>query len=166
MTAAVTRRAPVATAGRMRELGARLGGRCLGGDVIVLSGELGAGKTTLTQGIAVGLGITDQVTSPTFVIVRVHCHPGAGLDLVHVDAYRLGSVVEMDDLDLESDLDRSVVVVEWGAGLADDLSESRLDVAIDRSQEEDDEAREVVLTAYGHRWIAALDGILDVGADV
>ena len=161
MTTAGSRRVRVATASAMRELGMRLGTRCVGGDVVVLTGELGAGKTTLTQGIARGLGIDEQITSPTFVIVRVHPHPGDGPDLVHVDAYRLGSTVEMDDLDLESDLDRSVVVVEWGAGLAEGLSESRLDVAIGRSQDESDEAREVVLTAHGDRWGDALGDLVD-----
>jgi tRNA threonylcarbamoyladenosine biosynthesis protein TsaE len=153
----------VATAADMRELGARIGARCAGGDVIVLTGDLGAGKTTLTQGIARGLGIGEQVTSPTFVIARTHQNPGHSPDLVHVDAYRLGSHVEMDELDLESDLDGSVVVVEWGAGLADDLSESRLDVVIGRSPDEHDEARQVVLTPHGDRWAAVIDDLVAPG---
>jgi len=120
--------------------------------VVVLSGELGAGKTTFTQGLARGLGIEDTVTSPTFVIARTHVNPAGAPDLVHVDAYRIGSGLELDDLDLEADLERSVVVVEWGAGLADRLSASRLGVAIERGQCEDDDVRLVTLTAHGARW--------------
>lgn len=156
MTETITRRVTVATADSMRELGARLGRSCRGGDVVVLSGELGAGKTTLAQGLARGLGIDEVVTSPTFVIARVHVHPSDGPDLVHVDAYRLGSAVELDDLDLDTDLESSVVVVEWGSGLAERLSASRLDVAIVRPQGEEDEARTVTLTAQGDHWPDAL----------
>ena len=151
----------IPTASDMRDLGHRLGVESRGGDVIVLTGDLGAGKTTLAQGIARGLGIAEHVTSPTFVIARVHQNPGAGPDLVHVDAYRLGSLVEMDDLDLDSDLERGVVVVEWGEGLVDDLSTSRLDVAISRSAEEFDESRHVILTAHGDRWVKAIAGLVD-----
>ncbi len=156
MTAQSSLRLPVPTSSGMRELGAALGRASRGGDVIVLTGELGAGKTTLAQGIGQGLGISERVTSPTFVISRVHRNPGGRPDLVHVDAYRLGSLAEMDDLDLETDLDHSVVVVEWGAGMADDLSESRLEVLIDRSGQEADETRVVTLTARGGHWAEAL----------
>ena len=128
MTTVTSRRYSVPTADAMRDLGAALGRACRGGDVLVLCGDLGAGKTTFTQGLARGLGIAEAVTSPTFVIARVHPNPSGGPDLVHVDAYRLGSVVELDDLDLDTDLDRSVVVVEWGVGLADALSDSRIDM--------------------------------------
>jgi tRNA threonylcarbamoyladenosine biosynthesis protein TsaE len=157
VTHAHCRTVSVPTADRMRTLGALLGGACTGGDVIVLAGDLGAGKTTFTQGLARGLGIDDHVTSPTFVIARVHPNPGDAPDLVHVDAYRLGSAVELDDLDLDTDLDRSVVVVEWGEGLVEQLSASRVEVRIDRSADEADDERQVAVTADGARWQAVLD---------
>lgn len=149
----------VPTAADMAALGAALGERCRGGDVLVLTGDLGAGKTTLTQGLARGLGIDEAVTSPTFVIARVHQHPASGPDLVHVDAYRLGSTLELDDLDLEADLAGSVVVVEWGGGLAEGLSDARVDVDILRTDSSADESRVVRLTAHGDRWVSLLDGL-------
>lgn len=156
-----TARALVApTADEMRDLGAAIGSACRGGDVVVLTGDLGAGKTTFTQGLALGMGIDERVTSPTFVIARVHAHPAGGPDLVHVDAYRVGSALELDDLDLDSDLATSVVVVEWGGGLAERLSSDRLDVVITRSEDEDDEVRQVDLTAHSAPWAAVLDGTL------
>jgi tRNA threonylcarbamoyladenosine biosynthesis protein TsaE len=112
----VTRSIEVQSAEEMRAIGTALASRLRPGDVVVLSGPVGAGKTTLTQGIGVGLNVTDPITSPTFVIAREH---RGALDLVHVDAYRLGSKLELDDLDLVSDRDQCVTVVEWGAGLAD-----------------------------------------------
>ena len=156
MSAPQSREFAVPTADAMRAWGACLGAACRGGDVIVLTGDLGAGKTTLAQGIARGMGITDAVTSPTFVIARTHPHPAAGPDLVHVDAYRLGGLAEVDDLDLESDLARSVVVVEWGEGLVEGLSDSRLDLVIRRSAIDDDEVRTVEATAHSPRWADAL----------
>ena len=149
----------VGTAAEMRDLGARLGEACEGGDVIVLSGDLGAGKTTMTQGIGRGLGITEPVTSPTFVIARVHQNPGIRPDLVHVDAYRLGSLTEVEDLDLESDLDRSVVVVEWGEGMVDGLSDARVVVRICRADDDEDETRSVEMNSDGDRWATALEGM-------
>jgi tRNA threonylcarbamoyladenosine biosynthesis protein TsaE len=146
----------VATADAMRDLGAAIGRACRGGDVIVLNGDLGAGKTTFTQGLARGVGITEAVTSPTFVIARVHANANGGPDLVHVDAYRLGSAVELDDLDLDTDLDRSVVVVEWGVGLAETLSDSRIDVTIERSAHEEDDTRHVTVSADADRWTDAI----------
>ncbi len=151
----VSCRYSVATAEQMRSLGARLGAAGAGGDVIILSGDLGAGKTTITQGIGAGLGIVDAITSPTFVIARAHPNPGGGPDLVHVDAYRLGSLAELHDLDLESDVDRSVVVVEWGDGMVDDLSPSRLVVRISRLEDDTDDGRIVELVAEGGHWTAA-----------
>lgn len=145
----------VPTADAMRELGARIASCCRGGDLVVLSGDLGAGKTTLTQGLASGLGIEEAVTSPTFVIVRTHAGPADGPGLVHVDAYRLGSAVELDDLDLEADLEASVVVVEWGAGLVDDLSPDRLVVEI--VADEADESRVVRLRPVGPRWLSVVE---------
>ncbi len=106
----------VPTAAEMRELGERLAGLLRAGDLIVLSGSLGAGKTTLTQGIGAGLGVRGPVTSPTFVIARQHPSLRGGPDLVHADAYRLGSRAEVDDLDLDTDVATSVTVVEWGEG--------------------------------------------------
>ena len=96
------------------------------GDLVVLTGDLGAGKTTLTQGIGAGLGVRGPVTSPTFVIARVHPSLVGGPALVHVDAYRLGSTLELDDLDLDTSLVDAVTVIEWGAGLVEQLSEDRL----------------------------------------
>jgi len=120
----------VPTAGQMRALGRRLAGLLRAGDLVVLSGPLGAGKTTLTQGIGAGLGVRGSVTSPTFVIARLHPSLAAGPDLVHADAYRLGSRAEVDDLDLDADLDSSITVVEWGEGLVEDLAHSFLSVGI------------------------------------
>jgi len=147
------------TADEMRDLGSRLGALCEPGDVIVLSGDLGAGKTTITQGIGRGLGIDEPITSPTFVIARVHPNPGDGPDLVHVDAYRLGTLAEVDDLDLDSDLASSVVVVEWGDGLVEGLSQSRVVVRIARTDDEADENRRVEMSADGDRWTSALEGL-------
>lgn len=149
----------VPTAEDMHVLGARLGSACEGGDVIILSGDLGAGKTTIAQGIGRGLGIDERVTSPTFVIARVHPNPGDRPDLVHVDAYRLGSRAEVDDLDLASDLDGSVIVVEWGEGLLEGLSASRVMVRILRSEDEADEARTVEITCPDDRWSRAVAAI-------
>src|SRR5215468_8581344 len=97
------------------------------GDLVVLTGPLGAGKTTLVQGIGAGLGVRGRVTSPTFVIARVH-QGGPGPALVHADAYRLGSIGEVDDLDLDTDAAGAVTVVEWGTGLAEVLAEDRLEI--------------------------------------
>ncbi len=121
----------------MRALGERLGRSVHAGDVVVLTGELGAGKTTLTQGLGLGLGVRGGVTSPTFVIARVHPSLVDGPDLVHVDAYRLGGIDELDDLDLDTSLDDAVTVVEWGAGLVEGLAESRLEVTITRALADD-----------------------------
>lgn len=115
----MTRSIDVRSAEQMRAIGTALASRLQPGDVVVLSGPVGAGKTTLTQGIGAGLAVTDPITSPTFVIAREH---RGTIDLVHVDAYRLGSKLELDDLDLVSDRDQCVTVVEWGVGLADALT--------------------------------------------
>jgi tRNA threonylcarbamoyladenosine biosynthesis protein TsaE len=151
------------TAQSMRDLGTALGQSCAGGDVLVLAGDLGAGKTTLTQGLAAGLGITETVTSPTFVISREHPHPSGGLTLIHVDAYRLGSQWELDDLDLMADPARSVIVVEWGRGIAEGLSSSRLDVEIARSDDEADESRAVTLTPHAGHWLTDVDDAIQRG---
>jgi tRNA threonylcarbamoyladenosine biosynthesis protein TsaE len=151
----------VSTAARMRELGRRLASVLRAGDLVILSGGLGTGKTTLTKGIGDGLGVRGPITSPTFVIARVHppvagAHAagasgggvsGGGVSgggsaglwltgwrpgpaLVHVDAYRLGSALELDDLDLDTDVASAVTVVEWGEGLAEGLSADRLEITI------------------------------------
>ncbi len=114
----------------MEALGEEMGRMLHAGDVVVLTGPLGAGKTTLTRGIAAGLGVRGPVQSPTFVIARTHPSLVGGAPLVHVDAYRLGSAAELDDLDL--DLDRSVVIIEWGRGLADQLQDTWWEVELDR----------------------------------
>ncbi|WP_120523007.1 tRNA (adenosine(37)-N6)-threonylcarbamoyltransferase complex ATPase subunit type 1 TsaE [Arthrobacter celericrescens] len=127
----------IPTADGTHALGAALGRVLEAGDLLVLTGELGAGKTTFTQGLAEGLGVRAGVISPTFVLVRIHPNladgprPG-GPDLVHVDAYRLESAAEIDDIDLENTMDTSVTVVEWGRGRVEHLAESRLDVELHR----------------------------------
>jgi tRNA threonylcarbamoyladenosine biosynthesis protein TsaE len=143
----------VPTAEDMKGLGERIAERLRAGDLVVLTGELGAGKTTLVQGIGAGLGVTGPVVSPTFVIARVH--RGGRLPLVHVDAYRLGSVDEVDDLDLDAALEESVTVVEWGEGLVEDLAGARLEVRLERSSDAGDEARSVTLAGVGDRWATA-----------
>ncbi len=161
--------AVVATADQMRALGRRLSGLLHAGDLVVLSGPLGAGKTTLTQGIGAGLGVRGSVTSPTFVIARVHPSLSSGPDLVHADAYRLGSRAEVDDLDLDGDLATAVTVVEWGEGLVEDLAPSFLSVSIQADQPvvsgdgagEGDIRRSVRVQGFGERWhgTAAAEGI-------
>lgn len=123
-------RREVATADEMEALGRALGERLEAGDLLVLTGPLGAGKTTFTRGLAEGLGVRGPVQSPTFVIARTHPSLVGRAPLVHVDAYRLGSAAELDDLDV--DIAHSVVVVEWGRGMAEDLADSWWDVEIER----------------------------------
>ncbi len=152
----------VPTAERMRDLAAGLADACRAGDLIILNGDLGAGKTTFVQGLGRGLGVTDPVTSPTFVIARVHEAAGP-TDLVHVDAYRLGSAIDLDDLDLDATLADCVTVVEWGEGKVEHLSPDRLDVRIDRSDDADDEMRRVTFTGHGERWPAQALADLESG---
>jgi tRNA threonylcarbamoyladenosine biosynthesis protein TsaE len=159
---------------QMHSFGVRLGAQLQSGDLVILSGELGAGKTTLTRGIGEGLGVRGPVTSPTFVLARTHPSIIGGAPLVHVDAYRLASALELDDLDI--DFERSVVVAEWALGMLDDVSDSRLEIAIERptggavspsnsgqpqieadgpiadADEEPVEPRSVVITLIGPRW--------------
>ncbi|MDH6532336.1 tRNA threonylcarbamoyladenosine biosynthesis protein TsaE [Aurantimicrobium minutum] len=150
----------IETPEQMHELGLELGRALRAGDVLVLTGPLGAGKTTLTRGIGEGLGVRGPVTSPTFVLARTHPSLVDGPLLVHVDAYRLNSAVELDDLDI--DFPHSVVVVEWGAGMIEDLVDSWLDVVIERPEgstagelgDELVEPRTVTLTGHGPRWSA------------
>lgn len=150
----------MATPAAMRELGRRIAGLLKAGDLVLLSGPLGAGKTTLVQGIGDGLGVRGPVTSPTFVIARVHPSTSGGPDLVHADAYRLASPAEVDDLDLDASLGTSVTVIEWGGGIAEGLAEDRLDVTISpagpAAQPGDgglaEEPRAVRVTGHGDRW--------------
>lgn len=126
----------VADAPAMKMLGASVAKACRPGDVVLLGGPLGAGKTTFTQGFALGLEVVGPVTSPTFVIARVHRSAGHGPDLVHVDAYRLGGFAELDDLDLDASLAESVTVIEWGAEHADYWgSDDPIIVTIERDAE-------------------------------
>ncbi|MFD0061173.1 tRNA (adenosine(37)-N6)-threonylcarbamoyltransferase complex ATPase subunit type 1 TsaE [Streptomyces sp. NPDC056690] len=142
---------------RMGDLGRRLAKLLRPGDLVMLTGELGAGKTTLTRGLGEGLGVRGAVTSPTFVIARVHPPLGDGPALVHVDAYRLGGGLdEMEDLDLDVSLPDSVIVVEWGDGKVEDLADDRLHVVIHRATgDTDDEVRSVTLRGLGARWAGA-----------
>ena len=174
------------TADQTHALAVRLAAVLQAGDLLVLSGELGAGKTTFTQGLGEGLGVRDGIISPTFVLVRIHPNlpdgprPG-GPDLVHVDAYRLGSAAEIDDIDLENTLDSAVTVVEWGQDRVEHLSESRLEIDLHRTiglgatghgasglghgasgpteldfdSEDTDEPRTIVMRGFGPRWPAA-----------
>jgi tRNA threonylcarbamoyladenosine biosynthesis protein TsaE len=186
--AAWERTLDVRTADETHALAAGLGAQLQAGDLLVLTGELGAGKTTFTQGLGEGLGVRAGIISPTFVLVRIHPNlpdgprPG-GPDLVHVDAYRLGSASEIDDIDLENTLDSAVTVVEWGRGRVEHLSESRLEVDLLRSlgggthapvghgpeeagpektedpevldfdTDDDDEPRTIVIRGFGPRWV-------------
>jgi tRNA threonylcarbamoyladenosine biosynthesis protein TsaE len=135
------------TAEETRAWGERLGRVLRAGDLVVLTGDLGAGKTTLTQGIAEGLGVRGPITSPTFVIARVHPSLVGGPALVHVDAYRLGGLAELDDLDLDASIEDSVTIVEWGHGLAEGLAQDRLEISLAGHDE-----RRATLTTSGPRW--------------
>ena len=155
----------------LQSAAAGLGSRLSAGDLLILTGELGAGKTTFTQGLGRGLGVREGIISPTFVLVRNHPSLSGGPALVHVDAYRLGSDAEIDDLDLESTLDDSVTVVEWGAGRVEHLADSRLHITLvrpaagspaapDARTDDDDEPRLVRIDAYGPRWVRSELGAL------
>ena len=135
----------IATDGDMRDLGRRLAALLRAGDLVILAGPLGAGKTTLVQGIGAGLGVRGPVTSPTFVIARVHRSTVGGPDLVHVDAYRLldeggansgDPLGELDALDLDTELENAVVIAEWGGGLVEQIAERYLFISIDREPAE------------------------------
>ena len=129
-------RREIATADDMEQTGFRIGEQLEAGDLLILTGPLGAGKTTFTRGLAEGLGVRGPVQSPTFVIARTHPSLVGRAPLVHVDAYRLGSAAELDDLDL--DLARSVVVIEWGRGMAEELADSWWDIEFERPVGGDD----------------------------
>lgn len=136
----------------MHELGRKLARLTQAGDLIVLTGELGVGKTQLAQGIGEGLDVIGAVISPTFVLSRIHRSQVGGPMLVHVDAYRLTSRNEIDDLDLEEQMPLAVTVVEWGGRLTEHLSDDRLEVFIQYSPQLDDETRQISITPVGSRW--------------
>ncbi|HEY7223584.1 MAG TPA: tRNA (adenosine(37)-N6)-threonylcarbamoyltransferase complex ATPase subunit type 1 TsaE [Micromonosporaceae bacterium] len=144
------------TADDTRDLGRRLAAVLRAGDLVILDGPLGAGKTVLAQGIGDGLGVLGAVTSPTFVIARVHRpHPtrGRALPLVHVDAYRLGGIAEVDDLDLDTGLEEAVTVVEWGGGKVERLADAHLLVRLSRHE---DDSRTAHLRGVGGDWASRL----------
>ena len=151
-------RLEVRSADEMRQLGRRLAGRLRAGDVVLLRGPLGAGKTTLAQGIGAGMDVRGPITSPTFVLARVHPSLSCGPPLVHVDAYRLEDWDDLETLDLEATLDEAVTVVEWGEGLVEGLADDRLEVRIERApaapRSADDDTRTVTVTGVGRRWQA------------
>src|SRR5918998_284648 len=146
------------TPAAMQQLGERLAGLLRPGDVVIATGDLGAGKTTLTQGIGRGLGTTGRVISPTFVLSRIHASTTGRPRLVHVDAYRLGGPAELDDLDLDATVADSVTVVEWGRGVAEGLADDRLEIDIWRSPHANghrsDSERVVTVRPVGSRWPA------------
>ncbi len=163
----------VQTVEDIHRVGRVIGERAMPGDLIMLNGPLGAGKTTMTQGIADGLGVTSHVSSPTFVIA--HTHPGR-FDLVHVDAYRLQSMDELDSIDLDASLEDSLTVVEWGAGKVETLAGSRLEIDIERPigggadlDPEDlggDEPRTLTLHPHGARAEALVQAIVNAVGDL
>ncbi|QPK94373.1 tRNA (adenosine(37)-N6)-threonylcarbamoyltransferase complex ATPase subunit type 1 TsaE [Actinomyces sp. zg-332] len=143
------------------------------GDLIMLSGDLGAGKTTFTQGLGIGLNVRGQVSSPTFIVARAHPSLVDGPNLIHVDAYRITSLDDLETLDLDSSIDEAVTVVEWGDGKVEGLSQSRLEIKIIRQIGEyskgnsktldlhenvvdltdvDEGKREIIITPIGPRW--------------
>jgi tRNA threonylcarbamoyladenosine biosynthesis protein TsaE len=139
-----------------RDFGRRLAAELRAGDLVILDGPLGAGKTALAQGIGAGLGVRGDVTSPTFVVSRIHPPDparGGRVPLVHVDAYRLGGIAEVDDLDLDASLDDSVTIVEWGGGKVEQLSDAHLVVRLERRE---DDVRTVELIGHGDAWAPRL----------
>ncbi len=148
----MTQEITLATPEDTHAFGELLGAVLVPGDLVILDGALGAGKTALTKGIASGMGVTGMIMSPTFVIARVHrsARPG-GATLVHVDAYRLAGALELDDLDLDTDLAAAAVVIEWGQGRAEQLADDHLVVRLERHA---DDTRTAVLEGTGLRWSA------------
>jgi tRNA threonylcarbamoyladenosine biosynthesis protein TsaE len=150
-------RRELASASATREWGRALGENLVAGDLVILVGDLGAGKTTLAQGIGAGLGVEGTVASPTFIIARAH-RPAPGRPaLIHADAYRLGTLAELDDLDLDESVEDAVTVVEWGAGIAEVLADSHLLIELKRERGgplDDPEAgiRTATVTGHGPRW--------------
>ncbi len=147
---------PLLTIADTLDFGRALGRRLAAGDLVILSGSLGAGKTALTKGIGDGMGVAGTIASPTFVLARVHPAAPGGVRLVHVDAFRLAGAVELDDLDLDTDLTGSAVVIEWGEGIADLLADARLVVHLERLP---DDTRSATLTAFGGDWAERISGL-------
>lgn len=160
---------------QMRTFAAALAEHLRAGDLLILTGNLGAGKTTFTQSLGKALDVGGRITSPTFVIAREHPSRSGGPALVHVDAYRLADGEELEDLDLDSELDESITVVEWGAGMAEQLSSDHLDITItpvweeaaegsgsvgmDDEDEVEDERRTVDLVGRGDAWIERMPAV-------
>ena len=161
-------------ADQTRALGEDLGRVLAAGDLVMLSGGLGAGKTTLTQGIGIGMGVRGRVASPTFIVARVHPSLSGGPDLIHADAYRIKDLSDLETLDLDSSLDEAVTVVEWGEGKTEAMSDERLSIEVRRAsggqaetdgdiidlEHMDDGPRLIVLHAHGHRWDGVLDAVV------
>ena len=161
-------------ADQTRALGEDLGRILAAGDLVMLSGGLGAGKTTLTQGIGIGMGVRGRVASPTFIVARVHPSLSGGPDLIHADAYRIKDLSDLETLDLDSSLDEAVTVVEWGEGKTEAMSNERLSIEVRRAsggqadtdgdiidlEHMDDGTRLIVLRAHGHRWDGVLEDIV------
>ena len=161
-------------ADQTRSLGEDLGRILAAGDLVMLSGGLGAGKTTLTQGIGIGMGVRGRVASPTFIVARVHPSLSGGPDLIHADAYRIKDLSDLETLDLDSSLDEAVTVVEWGEGKTEAMSDERLSIEVRRAsggqadtdgdiidlEHMDDGTRLIVLRAHGHRWDGVLDAVV------
>jgi len=142
--------ASIESAEDMVQLGKSLAGVLAAGDLVVLIGPLGAGKTTLTKGVGLGLHVSGTVSSPTFVIARTHKRENSDVPLVHVDAYRLGSPAELDDLDIP--FSKAIVLVEWGKGLTEGIAENWLEININRDTTGETETRTVEITGFGQRW--------------
>ena len=140
----------IESAEEMVELGKSLAGVLSAGDLVLLIGPLGAGKTTLTRGVGLGLNVSGTVSSPTFVIARTHKRENSDVPLVHVDAYRLGSPAELDDLDIP--FSKAIVLVEWGKGLTEGIAENWLEININRDTTGETETRTVEITGFGPRW--------------
>ncbi len=161
-------------ADQTRDLGTDLGRLLRAGDLVMLSGGLGAGKTTLTQGIGAGMGVRGRVASPTFIVARVHPSLHGGPDLIHADAYRITDLGDLETLDLDSSLDEAVTVVEWGEGKTEAMSPERLVIDVRRAEggqacrdgqvidleHMDDGTRSIVLHAHGSRWNGILEGLV------
>lgn len=173
-TITATFQVSTSNADQTRSLGEDLGRVLAAGDLVMLSGGLGAGKTTLTQGIGIGMGVRGRVASPTFIVARVHPSLSGGPDLIHADAYRIKDLSDLETLDLDSSLDEAVTVVEWGEGKTEAMSNERLSIEVRRAsggqaetdgdiidlEHMDDGTRLIVLRAHGHRWNGVLDAVV------
>lgn len=173
-TITATFQVSTSNADQTRSLGEDLGRVLTAGDLVMLSGGLGAGKTTLTQGIGIGMGVRGRVASPTFIVARVHPSLSGGPDLIHADAYRIKDLSDLETLDLDSSLDEAVTVVEWGEGKTEAMSNERLSIEVRRAsggqaetdgdiidlEHMDDGTRLIVLRAHGHRWDGVLDAVV------